>query len=633
MVWDLLEDPKSPVEEVFFGGCFRAGTIVRTWRGLVPIESVEINDKVLSLNEATRILEWKPVVNTFKHERKPRSLITMYIQGQSITSTYTHEYLINTEWVPAHKVAFSPYYNSHIGYSGGGMTAICIPTHEIVKKKTTITHTTEHVYDLEVQGNHNYCITDRNIIVHNSAGPGKSFLGCAWQIYRRIMYPGTVGFIGRASHRTLMDTTFKTFMKVWNAYGKHNPKGVTMKIVGSPKNAIFSNGSEIMFRYTKVNSGDTDAVELGSLEVTDIFIDELPENDKAHIELLMTRIRLNLIHDKPAALFAGNPSDNWVMEKYIQDAYEVPVVLPPDIAVVPALLDTNPDKKFVEGTKKRLDKIGDDFHRDRLLLGIWGGSRTNTEPFFYNYDEKKHKKPCLIDENHPLWISFDFNLDPTSAIIGQKIMGKGVFISLEKQMKGGTEILCNDILNAGLMDHPNFIFITGDSSGSKGSTAAGTEPGGRHITDYSVIQTTLDVSPGQIIHNRKVNERLAYSAKVCSYLFKKVPVYIDPGCAVLHKDLRTARRTPDGQLLKNRTSHKQDLGDAFRYLIHVMFPGGIEEIDRFVKGLGAEIEDHSVNAYLNDPELSSNASQILDNEQPKKPVKPTKSLLSDEDYL
>jgi hypothetical protein len=445
-----------------------------------------------------------------------------------------------------------------------------------------------------------------------SAGPGKSFLGCAWQIYRRCRYPNTTGYIGRYSHRTLMDTTFKTFMKVWATYGRYNPEGVTMKIVGSPKNAVFSNGSEIMFRYTKVD--DADAVELGSLEITDIFIDELPENDQSSIELLMTRIRLNLIHDKPAALFAGNPSDNWVMEKYIQDLYETPVTLPPDIAVVPALLDSNPDKKFVEGTKKRLDKIGDDFQKDRLLHGIWGGARKNDEPFFYGYDEKKHKKKADITHEWPLWISFDFNLDPTSAVIGQKVNGVGILITTEKQMKGGTEVLCKDIKAAGVMDHPNFIFITGDSSGSKGSTAAGTEPGGRHITDYTIIKNTLEVTDGQIKHNRKVNERLSYSAKVCSRVFTKVPIFIDPGCAVLHKDLRTARRTPDGGLLKNRTSHKQDLGDAFRYLIHVMFPGGIDEVDQFALSIGQHQPNDAPAQVISPPKMhptSANGS-VLD---------------------
>lgn len=416
-------------------------------------------------------------------------------------------------------------------------------------------------------------------------------------------------------------------MKVWALYGKYNPSGVTMKILGSPKNAIFSNGSEIMFRYTKMD--DEDAIKLGSLEITDLFVDEVAENERAHIELLMTRIRLNLIHGKPAALFTGNPSDNWVMHRYIQDDYGTPVELPKDIQVVRAPIDSNPDKKFVEGALKRLEKIGDDFQKDRLLHGIWGGNRSNEVPFFYGYDERRHKRACTVDENWPLWISFDFNLDPTSAVIGQKISGKGIYITLEKQKKGGTEVLCNEIINAGIMDHPNFIFITGDSSGSKGSTAAGTEPGGRHVTDYSVIQSTLEVTPGQIIHNRKVNERLPFSAKICSYVFKKVPIFIDPGCAILHKDLRTARRTPDGGLLKNRTAHKQDLGDAFRYLIHVMFPGGIEEIDRFVSEIegAGEVAIEGVNSYL-DAQIEESEPE----EQPKKPAKPT-SLLSDEDFL
>ena len=423
------------------------------------------------------------------------------------------------------------------------------------------------------------------IFYGGAAFGGKTYLGCAWQIYRRIMYPGTIGLIGRSTNKDLMDTTFKTFVRVWNDYGRYNPHGVTMAFVGTPKNAVFSNGSEIMFRYTKIAPGDSDGANLGSLELTDLFIDELPENDEEHIEILKSRVRYKLIHGRPAILFAGNPAGNWVMKRYIQDDFGTPVELPEDIVVVRANISDNPDKEAVEGALKRLTKMNSDYHRDRLLHGIWGADKENKEPFFYSYDTKRHKQPAPIYEDAPLYISFDFNIDPTSAVIGQKVYGKGVFFTNELQKKGGTEVLCGEILKAGFMEHPNFIFVTGDSSGSKGSTSAGMEPGGRHITDYSIIQKTLRIEKGQIKHNRKINERLAYSAKVCSYMLKTLPVYIDPSCVVLHKDLRTAKRTPDGGLLKNRTSHKQDIGDAFRYLVHILFPGGIDDIDKFAATL------------------------------------------------
>lgn len=87
------------------------------------------------------------------------------------------------------------------------------------------------------------------------------------------------------------------------------------------------------------------------------------------------------------------------------------------------------------------------------------------------------------------------------------------------------------------------------------------------------------------------NERLAYSAKVVNHLLTTVPVYIDPSCRRLHYDLETAKRTQDGGLLKDRKANPQDAGDAFRYLVHAMFPGGITEIDRFAALIGQAPEE------------------------------------------
>ena len=41
------------------------------------------------------------------------------------------------------------------------------------------------------------------VLYGGAAGSGKSFLGCAWQIWRRIKYPGTRGLIGRSKLDTL----------------------------------------------------------------------------------------------------------------------------------------------------------------------------------------------------------------------------------------------------------------------------------------------------------------------------------------------------------------------------------------------------------------------------------------------
>ncbi|MEY3501764.1 MAG: hypothetical protein RL308_3437 [Bacteroidota bacterium] len=52
------------------------------------------------------------------------------------------------------------------------------------------------------------------ILFGGGAGGGKSILGCYWQIKQRYKYPETKGLIGRASLKTLKETTLQSFFYV-----------------------------------------------------------------------------------------------------------------------------------------------------------------------------------------------------------------------------------------------------------------------------------------------------------------------------------------------------------------------------------------------------------------------------------
>jgi len=416
------------------------------------------------------------------------------------------------------------------------------------------------------------------IFFAGGAGAGKSVLICAWQIFRRVAYPGTVGLIGRKTGRTLEDTTLKTFTRIWDEFGRHNAWGVTMELKGRPQDAVFSNGSLIMFRHVDPPAGDPDGHSFGSLELTDLCIDELPECDERVVKILMSRVRHKLINNKRAILFAGNPDDGWCMERYVQNKMGKPVELPPDRLYVPATLEDNPDAEFREQYRKSLDFL-DDYDRDRLLKGIWGGQRKNDRPYFYSFSRQMVSSTTQADD--AVWFSFDFNVDPCTALIGQKIIGVGCRITMCHQVKGGTKALCEDIVLKGYLPEDVPVFVTGDSSGSKATTVGGTEPGGRHITDYTIILKEFQLSPAQVVGLGSRNHNLAYSARVVNYFFQRVPVEIDPSCRELIKDLETAVRDDAGGLVKDRRANKQDAGDAFRYLIHAWFPNGIADIDRF----------------------------------------------------
>jgi len=59
----------------------------------------------------------------------------------------------------------------------------------------------------------------RQLLYGGSAGSGKSFLGCDWQIKRRLKYAGTRGLIGRAELKKLRLSTMATFFELCASYG------------------------------------------------------------------------------------------------------------------------------------------------------------------------------------------------------------------------------------------------------------------------------------------------------------------------------------------------------------------------------------------------------------------------------
>lgn len=113
-----------------------------------------------------------------------------------------------------------------------------------------------------------------------AAGGGKTDLGCYWQIKRRLKYPGTRGLIGRSSLKTLKETTLQTFFE--RAKKQNIINGVHYQITSAqdkayPNCILFYNGSVIYLRDLFAYPSDPDFDELGSLDLTDCFVDESPQ--------------------------------------------------------------------------------------------------------------------------------------------------------------------------------------------------------------------------------------------------------------------------------------------------------------------------------------------------------------------
>jgi len=204
------------------------------------------------------------------------------------------------------------------------------------------------------------------LLFGGGAGGGKSALGCFWQIKNRLRYPGTRGVIGRAQLKTLKETTLKTFFEVASYQGLKSD--VHYRYQEQKGLITFVNKSEILLKDMFFYPADPDFDELGSLEITDGFIDEASQIVEKAKNILISRMRyktkeFNLI---PKLLLTCNPTKNFLYKEFYLPSKEG--TISSDKAFVQALATDNIHlPKHYEGTILKLDKDT----IQRLLYGNW----------------------------------------------------------------------------------------------------------------------------------------------------------------------------------------------------------------------------------------------------------------------
>ena len=149
-------------ESSYIPTCFVAGTKVYTPNGYKNIEDIKIGDIVYSYNETMNRMELDYIVDTYIH--KDDKIYTLYVGKEKIEVTPYHRVYAKTKydrhgnWVPVNELTEEHFiFTSHkqwqrirqIGY----------------KVQDSV------VYNLEVNNNHTYYVTESNYLVHNAKVP------------------------------------------------------------------------------------------------------------------------------------------------------------------------------------------------------------------------------------------------------------------------------------------------------------------------------------------------------------------------------------------------------------------------------------------------------------------------------
>jgi len=138
--------------------CFLKGTKVATEKGYKDIDKIEVGDVVLSYNIETGKNEYKKVTKVFYHPNQQDTLYSIAINGKVVEASSAHKFFIKTsdgfDWISAKDLEIGDIVKD----SDGNYLSITNITSKPIL---------DDLYNIEVEENHNYYVTESEILVHN----------------------------------------------------------------------------------------------------------------------------------------------------------------------------------------------------------------------------------------------------------------------------------------------------------------------------------------------------------------------------------------------------------------------------------------------------------------------------------
>ena len=133
--------------------CFLAGTQILTTKALKSIEKIVVGDSVYSYNLEKNLVELSKITKFLK--RHTQEIYEVVTDNQKILVTAEHPFYVEEKgWVRVKNL----------------QSGFILKTKGNTKERiisVTLKETPETVYNIEVEGNHNYFVTNSNILVHN----------------------------------------------------------------------------------------------------------------------------------------------------------------------------------------------------------------------------------------------------------------------------------------------------------------------------------------------------------------------------------------------------------------------------------------------------------------------------------
>jgi phage terminase large subunit len=398
-----------------------------------------------------------------------------------------------------------------------------------------------------------YGIKTGFLILKGSAGSGKSVTAAKKLVWRCLRESKHRHLVLRKVAKDIEESFMQEVINVIEEWG------LKAKVRKGNKPKIWLEDSEFIF------TGLDNPERIKSVSgITSITCEELSEFTEDDFDQLNLRLRGDLKYYKQT-MGLLNPIDenHWVKNRFVDK--------PPEKLSYTFDESTYHHNPWIDDEYKLLlegYKETNTLYYQIYCLGEWGIVDTSNK-FLYSFSKEKHVNKCSFDENYPVKLAFDFNLEPFAVSVYQT-PDKNTINVIDKVRLNNSDIyqVCDHIK----AKYPNHFFIvTGDASGKNRTGTA------RGKTSYwRIIKQELKLKDPQI-RLRSMNLGLIESRVLCNSALQHKSINIDPTQTELINDCAYATVDDKGILVKDRKKNANDFLDGFRYAIDIEFPGLIKK--------------------------------------------------------
>lgn len=210
------------------------------------------------------------------------------------------------------------------------------------------------------------------------------------------------------------------------------------------------------------------------------------------------------------------------------------------------------DAEEIDNAKRQLDEatFRCEFLAEDVTLVV--------NKFIYNFSREKHVvKGLQAIPNLPIILSFDFNTEPITCLVGQVDGLETVrFLDEYRLMNSDIEELCTRILS----DYPDqMLLVTGDASGQNRTALK------RDLNYYKEIKRVLRLGMGQF-KLPAANPPVKSTRVLCNSLLGRHPDYLfSDRVPYLVMDIEECEVDSEGGIDKSKDKHQSHLLDCWRY--------------------------------------------------------------------